>query len=227
MEFKNKEDLEFYNNISEPIIVIDSNNEIKYCNEGALEFLGVQSIDSIEELDINTMIKFSTLKSGVFDVKDFIKNDRSERIRASIDTRIYKEIEIELVFRSIKVGNSEGTLMLLKNIVSNNLHFKSEVINKDNSKLEEHEEFKYIVVDKDEDEAFISTKEIDLNINFYKAIFANSTTGIVIEKENRISYINKVAMDIIGDPKSDTFLGKSIFEIIKLDSIQYNDEFLK
>lgn len=227
MEFKNKEDLEFYNNISEPIIVIDSNNEIKYCNEGALEFLGVQSIDSIEELDINTMIKFSTLKSGVFDVKDFIKNDRSERIRASIDTRIYKEIEIELVFRSIKVGNSEGTLMLLKNIVSNNLHFKSEDINKDNSKLEEHEEFKYIVVDKDEDEAFISTKEIDLNINFYKAIFANSTTGIVIEKENRISYINKVAMDIIGDPKSDTFLGKSIFEIIKLDSIQYNDEFLK
>ncbi len=88
MEFKNKEDLEFYNNISEPIIVIDSNNEIKYCNEGALEFLGVQSIDSIEELDINTMIKFSTLKSGVFDVKDFIKNDRSERIRASIDTKI-------------------------------------------------------------------------------------------------------------------------------------------
>ncbi len=226
MEFKNKEGLEFYNNISEPIIAIDSDNKIKYCNEGALEFLGIQSLDSIKNLDINTMIKFSNSKNGLFNIKCFMKNNRSDKIRLNIDTRIYREIEIELVVNSIKVGNNEGTLMLLKSIASKNLHFKS-IDNASGNKSQEHEEFKYIVVDKEEDEAFVSTKEMDLNINFYKAIFAASTTGIVIEKENKISYINKVAMDIIGEPKDSIFLGKNLFETVKLEPIEYNDEFLK
>ncbi|WP_346889987.1 ATP-binding protein [Clostridium sp. UBA1056] len=227
MEFQNKLDLEFYNNISEPIIAIDIDNKITYCNEGALEFLGVQSVDSVEDIDINAMIKFSTLKNGVFNIKDFAPNNINEEMSISIDTRIYREIEIELVIRNIKVGNDEGALMLLKSIASKNLHFKSIDDNTSSNKLEEHEEFKYIVVDKYEDEAFISTKEMNLNVNFYKAIFAASTTGIVIEKENKISYINKVAMDIIGEPKDNVFLGKNLFELIKLQPIEYNDEFLK
>lgn len=227
MEFQNKLDLEFYNNISEPTIAIDIDNKITYCNKGALEFLGFQSVDSVEDIDINAMIKFSTLKNGVFNIKDFTPNNINEKMIISIDTRIYREIEIELVIRSIKVGNDEGALMLLKNIASKNLHFKSIDNNTSINKLEEHEEFKYIVVDKYEDEEFISTKEMDLNINFYKAIFAASTTGIVIEKENKISYINKVAMDIIGEPKDNVFLGKNLFELIKLQPIEYKDEFLK
>jgi len=227
MEFQNKLDLEFYNNISEPTIAIDIDNKITYCNKGALEFLGFQSVDSVEDIDINAMIKFSTLKNGVFNIKDFTPNNINEKMSISIDTRIYREIEIELVIRSIKVGNAEGALMLLKNIESKNLHFKSIDNNTSINKLEEHEEFKYIVVDKYEDEVFISTKEMDLNINFYKAIFAASTTGIVIEKENKISYINKVAMDIIGESKDNVFLGKNLFELIKLHPIEYKDEFLK
>lgn len=227
MEFENKSDLEFYNNISEPIIAIDVDNKIKYCNEGALEFLGVQSMNSIEDLDINTMIKFSTFQDEIFNLKSFIKSNKEKRLRLSIDTRMYKDIEIELVVRSIKVGSNDGALLLLKTIASKNLHFKSIDNNVATNKLEESEEFKYIVVDKYEDEDFISTQRIDLNINFYKAIFAASTTGIIIEKDNKINYINKVAIDIIGEPKDNVFLGKNIFDIVKLESVQYSDEFLK
>lgn len=227
MEFENKSDLEFYNNISEPIIAIDVDNKIKYCNEGALEFLGVQNLDSIESSDINTMIKFSTFRNETFNLRSFIKSSKDKRLRLSIDTRIYKDIEIELVVKSIKVENNDGALLLLKTIASKNLHFKSIDNNATTTKLEENEEFKYIVVDKYEDEDFISTQKIDLNINFYKAIFATSTTGIIIEKDNKINYINKVAIDIIGEPKDNVFLGKNIFDIVKLESVQYNDEFLK
>lgn len=226
MEFQNKLDLEFYNNISEPVIVVDIENKILYCNESSLGFLGIHNSNAVENLNINSIIKFSTFKNKQFIQGDFLKTNTFDTIKASIDTRIYIDIEVDLVLRNIKVGGEEGTLMLFKNIESRNLDFPKKGNKSDIENIGIVSDFEYTVVDKVDSEKFKAAKGMDLSLNFYKAIFASSTTGIVIEEENKIKYINKVAMDIIGR-YDDLILGRSLFELVGVEQIQYNDEFLK
>ncbi len=228
MEFQNKQDLEFYSNISEPVIAIDSDNKILYCNESSLEFLGIHNFDAVENLNINSIIRFSTLKNKLFNQRNFIKNNRFDRIKVNINTRIYNNIELDLVLRNIRVGKAEGTLLLFKRSTSKNMDFDIDdsPSNKTNSTVLD---LKYTVVDKKDKNKFKENREnkdINWNLSFYKSIFAASTTGIVIETDNKIQFINKTAMDIIG-VHNDLILKRSLLEIVKMEEIDYNDKFLK
>lgn len=228
MEFQNNQDLEFYSNISEPVIAIDSDNKILYCNESSLEFLGIHNFDAVENLNINSIIRFSTLKNKLFNQRNFIKNNRFDRIKVNINTRIYNNIELDLVLRNIRVGKVEGTLLLFKRSTSKNMDFDIDDSpnNKRNSTVLD---LKYTVVDKKDKNKFKENREnkdINWNLSFYKSIFAASTTGIVIETDNKIQFINKTAMDIIG-VHNDLILKRSLLEIVKMEEIEYNDKFLK
>ncbi|MEG1256140.1 PAS domain-containing sensor histidine kinase [Clostridium sp.] len=227
MEFQNKADFEFYNNISEPIIAINSKNEIIYCNGSALDFFGIHHLEIIENININNVIKFNTLNNGIFNQNEFINNNKPDKIRIKVDVNYCSNIEIDLVIKYIKVCGDKGVLLLFKDIVNTNGYFR--VVSSDEEKIykEESADLKYIMIDKERKTEYKDNNEVVLNLDLYKTIFAVSTTGIVIEKENEISYFNKSAADIIGNYPDNMILGKSLFEVVKIEELKYKDTFLK
>ncbi|MEG3040990.1 MAG: PAS domain-containing sensor histidine kinase [Clostridium sp.] len=223
MEFQSEIDFDFYNNISEPIIVINIENEIIYCNESVLDFLGIHDFTNIYNTNINNAIKFITPNYDELDLWSVINEKKFAKINIQAEINQYKNMKMDLVAKHIIDYKEKYLLLLFNNIKTIKESFRSDSSEEKKIYSDESESFKYIMMNEQSKEK----NKLNLNIELCKIIFSASPTGIIVEKENKISYFNKAANDIIGDYSNDMILDKKLFELVTVEELEYNDIFLK
>ena len=213
MEFETTNDLQFFNNISDSIIIIDSNEKIIYANEYALEFIGINDFRMIENIAVNSIItgSVSSFKEAALKMDKVDKN--IQKVRAVINTAISR-VEVDVMPKVIKINKKPGMLLLLKNILLENNYFRVLTENKKEIKPSD-DNLQYTILPDN-----MSAGDSNKSIKIYKAMLEASVTGVVIEKEGKIEYVNKAAKEFIAVDEDEDLRGKNLFDIIDIE--QFN-----
>lgn len=221
MEFENKNDLLFYNNISDSIIVLDDESCIIYANDSALKVLGVKDFKVIEGLIANLILKVCS--EDAHDDTDYFSCKEEKfpnKIKGIMNTTL-GEVEVEIIKNTIKIDNQIAILLVLKNLDSQDSYFKILNENQEDSVNQGDLDFNYTI---------LSNKRSDDNENnymLYKAILEATATGVVIEKNGKIKSLNKAAEDLIGIEQEKGIIGKRLFELIEVQEMDNDISFLR
>lgn len=199
MEFKGDLELEIYNNICEPVIVIDEMDKIKWANNSALKLCKVNNIEVIEDLKLDRIISFYNFEDKLFQPRKLEKKNSITKVKA---IAIVKDIKKEffLIIKEIFLKDIKYTFLLLTPIIEEN-NDKKENIN-----------------------TFIKG-ESNLNIlgeyetQITSTIFGATPTGIIIEKDQKIVYMNSSSKKIFGHKN---YIGLNFYESIGINFFEEN-----
>lgn len=204
MEFKGDLDLEVYNYICEPVIVVDEKDKIKWANTSALKLCKVSGIEIIEDLRLDRIISFYNFEDKLFQPRKIEKINSITKVKAIAMVNEVKR-EYFLVVKGIFLNDKKYTFLLLNPKIENDN-------NEDNANS--------LVLKEKSNLNFLGEHETHIT----NAIFGATPTGIVIEKNKKIVYINSSSKKIFGYKN---YLGSSFYESIGVNFVEesiYFDE---
>ena len=228
MKFENMAELEFYDNILQPIAIVDYKNRIVYCNKRSSNFLDIVSDIKYINEDINNIFKFYSIDNEESINKiDFI-NTKEEKIQVVAAINIYVKINVIICMKDVFIDDKKYKMLLFSSVEVKDKMFDlihSEKAKSKNSSYKNR--FNYTDINDDimkYDGDSISPK---LSCNIINA----TKTGIIVEKDNVITSINNSAKKMLGyvDERGDknSYLDKSLVDIVKIEPIEYNDVFVE
>lgn len=226
MKLESFAELKIYDSISQPIMLIDDKNRIIYCNTHAGNFLSVMVDGNYINEDINDILKFKEKNSESYSWFDFYRMNE-ENFEASVDINLYRISDVKISLTDLIIKDKRYKFIVISKIIKkesffNNLKPKDEVEVTSTSNI-----FNFINI-KDYMKKY-SGEVISDNIAL--GIVNATSTGIVIEKNNKIISINNSAKSILGEFEDniseDELLGKSLLEIVDIHTITYKDKIIE
>jgi PAS domain S-box-containing protein len=204
-------DVEFYDILSDPVIIIGEGNKILYCNERGIRFLRLSNMIDVKELPLDNFIKFM----GDGDIKfnyDFLKQRKTlNRIRTKITTDFCEDIKVEMVGKEVIFQGIEGILLL----------FKLEDL------LQEEER---LITDYFANVTTKSENSLETSLNLSKAeglnqlseatlrtIMTQTPSAIILLKEGKTVFVNKAGLELLGKNSQEEVLGKEFFNLVQFD----------
>lgn len=227
MKFENMAELEFYDNILQPIAIVDYKNRIVYCNKRSSNFLDIVSDIKYINEDINNIFKFYSIDNEENIKIDFI-NTKEEKIQVVAAINIYVKINVIICMKDVFIDDKKYKMLLFSSVEVKDKMFDLIHSNKGKSKDSGYKnKFNYTDINDDimkYDGDSISPK---LSCNIINA----TKTGIIVEKDNVITSINNSAKKMLGyvDERGNknSYLDKSLVDIVKIEPIEYNDVFVE
>ncbi len=225
MRFDSLAELRIYDAISQPILIVDDKNKITYCNAHAGNFLSVVVNRAYINEDINKIIKFKDKNSGEKYCIDFYNMEQEELdIIAEVNMYIVSDLKLHITDAFIEDQKYKMLLITLpakKEGLFNTLpHVEKEEEIKDDDKLN------YIDIKNSLEKYCGELISAEMAIGIVNA----TSTGIIIEKNNKMVAINDAAKTILGktedEKEKECFLGKSLLDVVELKPIQYKDKFI-
>ncbi len=227
MKFENKAELEFYDGILQPILMVDDKNKIIHCNKHAKNFLDIVTTKNYINKDINDVIKFFNIDTGEGTWVDFF-NTGNDKLKAIAEIGIYRRIDIDICISKVTIENQEYRLLLISYVEVKDSFFNlSSKIKKEHDNTQCKNDFNYI----DINDTLLKYDGENISQEVSSDIINSTVTGIIVEKQNKITSINSSAKNLICPINNieckSSYLGKSLFDVVEIEPIEYNDVFIE
>lgn len=226
MKFDSLAELRIYDEISQPIVMIDDMNKVVYCNAHAGNFLSIITDDNYLNKDINNIIKFKDKKSG----KPCIVNlygMKQEVFETIAEVNMYIIGNLKLNLADVFIGENKYKMILLPAKKKEKSFFEIMPYVEKEAAVEINENFNFIDIKKSLEKHYGENISAEMAMGIVNA----TSTGVVIEKNNKIIAINNSAKLIIGGSddykEREVFLGKSLLDVVKIETIRYKDNLIE
>lgn len=223
MKLESFAELKIYDSISQPILIIDDKNRIIYCNTHAGNFLSVMINGNYINEDINNILRFKEKSSGNYSWFDFYKMTE-DSFEASVEINLYRIKNLKLNLANLTIENKKYKLLLIHEVQKKESFFNMLTQVDEESSKNKNTTLNFINI-KDYMEKYCGEK---ISNNIYRGIVNATSTGVVIEKNNKIISINNSGKGILGgfeyDVDNKELLGKSLLDIVEMHPITYKDK---
>lgn len=226
MKLDSLAELRIYDQVSQPIMMLDDMNRIVYCNAHAGNFLSIVNDDNYLNAEINSIIKFKDEKSGNPYIVDFygMKQEVFEAM-AEVNAHIVGSIRLNLA--DVFIGDIRYKMLLMASKEYRDSFFGVLPYSEKEMTFENNDKFNFIDIKNSLEKQCGEPISSEVAIGILNA----TSTGVIIEKNNKIVAINNSAKSILGDSEQDneiqSFLGKSLLDIVEIEPIRYKDKFIE
>lgn len=203
-------DIEFYDILSDPVIVIGEGNKVLYCNERAIGFLRLSSLMDIIEHPLSNFINFIGDEEIKFEYEFLKQRKVLNRVKISVSTYFNEKISAEIVGKQVIYEGTEAVLLVFK--IQDIFKVEHKVLSNyfvDVSKISAESE------EKDEN---ITVNGLDnLSETTMRTLISQTPTAIVTLKQGRIIFANKSGLELIGKKTDAEVIGKEFFDLVQFD----------
>lgn len=225
MRFDSLAELRIYDAISQPILIVDDKNKIIYYNAHAGNFLSVVVNSEYINEDINKIIKFKDKNSGEKYCIDFY-NMEQEELEIIAEVNIYVVSDLKLHIADVFIEDQRYKMLLISRPEKKESFFNILPHMEKEEDIKENDKLKYIDVKNSLEKYCGELISAEMAIGIVNA----TSTGIIIEKNNKMVAINDAAKTILGkgedEEGKECYLGKSLLDVVELKPIQYKDKFI-
>ncbi|WP_052406416.1 sensor histidine kinase [Clostridium culturomicium] len=226
MKFDSLAELRIYDEISQPIVMIDDMNKVVYCNAHAGNFLSIVTDDNYLNKKINNIIKFKDKKSGKPCIVD-IYGMKQEVFETIAEVNMYTVGNLKLNLADVFIGDNKYKMLLLPANKKEKSFFDIMPYVEKEATVENNEKFNFIDIKNSLENHCGEYVSAEMAMGIVNA----TSTGVVIEKNNKIIAINNSARLIIGGSDDyegrEVFLGKSLLDVVKIEPIRYKDNLIE
>lgn len=225
MRFDSLAELRIYNTISQPILIVDDKNRVIYCNTHAGDFLSVVTDKEYINEDINKIIKFKDKDSGKKYSIDFYSMEQEE-LDIIAEINMYVVSDLKLHIADVFIEDQRYKMLVIASPAKKESLFNTLPHMEREEDIKNDDKFNYIDIKNSLEKYCGELISADVAIGIVNA----TSTGIIIEKNNKIVAINDAAKTILGkaeDAKEkECFLGKSLLDVVEFEPIRYKDKFI-
>lgn len=227
MKLEGKYDLEFYDGITQSILVVDDKNKIIHVNAYAKNLLSAGVSKKYIGEDINRIIRFKNIKTKK-DIYINFFNVKSKVLNVITEMQCYISRATEIRVGEAYIDNQKCRVLLISSSEAsdgfiNLLHEDKELNNEEPSGAN----FNYININ----DTLMNYDGENISPELSTKIINSISTGVIVEKNSKITSINNSAKIILGckdeNGNENTFLGKNILDVVKIEPIKYNDVFIE
>ena len=223
MKFDSLAELRIYDQIAQPVVIVDDKNRIIHCNAPVRSFFNLVLESAYINEDINNIIKFRSKEDEKIHWVDFY-NMECEQFNTISEINQYVISDVNMHMIKASIENQPCKFILISSSELKESFFNS--FEEREKQHEVNEKFNYIDI-KDSLKKY-NSEEISEELAI--GIVNVTPTGIVIEKNGKIVAVNNSAKDILGivnrGENKEDYLGKSLLEIVEIASIEYSDELI-
>lgn len=204
-------DVEFYDILSDPVIIIGENNKILYCNERAIRFLRLSTLMEIKNLPLDSFVQFMGDEEVKFNYEFLSQRKILNRIRTKISTSFHENINVEIVGKGVVFDGMEAMLLLFK--LDDLLHEEQKLVNDYFADITSngHKDLETV-------EDNIQVEGLNqLSEGTLKTIITHTPNSVILVKKGAVLFANKAGVELLGKESEKEVLGKDFFELVKFD----------
>ncbi|MEG0772776.1 PAS domain-containing sensor histidine kinase [Clostridium sp.] len=210
-----KVDVEFYDILSDPVIIIGEGNEILYCNERGIRFLRLSNMMDVKDLPLNNFIKFIGDEDIKFDYEFLKRRKTLNRINTRISTGFLEDVSVQVVGKEVVFQGMEGILLLFK--LEELIHEQERLITNYFTNI-----------------ATGACNSLETSINLsktstlndglnqlseatLKTIITQTPSAVILLKDGKIVFVNKSGVELLGKKDPQEVLGEKLFNLVHFD----------
>lgn len=204
-------DVEFYDILSDPVIIIGENNKILYSNERAIRFLRLSTLMEIKDLPLDNFIQFMGDEEIKFDYEFLNQRKILNRIKTKISTSFQENIKVEIVGKGVVFDGVEAMLLLLK--LDDLLHEEQKLVN---DYFADITSSGYKGLETAEDNVHVKGLN-ELGEGTLKTIITHTPNSVVLVKKGIILFANKAGIELLGKTNEEDVVGQEFVDLVKFD----------